>query len=81
MAIVSDRPRPCGVGLPLESPDNEGLYKQGARCRVIQGSGPTISANPEFPMGFCAAEPLPPAAIMLPRLLPSRPKARSLKAS
>ena len=30
-------------------------------------------------MGFCAAEPRPSAANMLRRLLPSRPKARSLR--
>jgi hypothetical protein len=28
-----------GAGLPPKSPDNEGLYKSGARCRVIQDVG------------------------------------------
>ena len=38
-------------------------------------------AAPGSQTGFCAADPLPPAATMLRRLLPSRSKARSPKAS
>ncbi len=35
MAMVSDRPRRCGVGLPPEPPDNEGLYKKMKRLDVL----------------------------------------------
>ncbi len=45
---VESPPQQAAAMIEMGSlPDNEGLYKYGARCRVIQGSGPTISADPE----------------------------------
>ena len=41
------------------------------------GFGPTISPAPGSPMGFCAAEALPPAANKLAGLLLLQSKARS----